>query len=160
MTTSALTDVWPIAATATNGCWSNTTFGTGVVMVVSAKAELAGVVASDEAVIVTTPPLGMLDGAVYIVVIPLVVGFVENVPQGVPPQVAAHKILCPTGVAVAASVAVAPSPRLDGGGCVIAITMGALPTTLIVAAGAVIFPVTEVAVIVATVPTGAVDELA
>ena len=64
MVTVTLTGACAVEASVEGGCWVNVSEGGSLTIVVIAMPELAGVDAEEVAVMVTTPPVGTVAGAV------------------------------------------------------------------------------------------------
>jgi hypothetical protein len=110
---------------------------------------------TDVAVIVTSPPAGVVAGAVYTVAAPLAVGDTLNEPH-VPAGAQLHVTMPPASfVVVAATEAVRPVCSVTGGGVVIVIPTGG-GVIVTVSFAVLILSVTEVAVIVTLLPIGIV----
>ena len=162
MVTVALTGACAVAMRVEGGCWTKAIIGDGAVMLISATAALAGVVAAEEAVMVATPPVGIADGAVYVIDEPLAVcpevGL--KVPQGPAlPQVAVQFTPSPfeSLATVAVNVADPPSFKVLGGAEVMVTTIGAAVVTVAAAVADFVPSDTDVAVMVTVLPLGAVE---
>jgi hypothetical protein len=157
--TTALTVAWVPPANAVGGDCTNESDGGCTMIAVRAFAAFDGVVAGEDAVIVTSPPSGIVLGAVYIIWPPLAVcaGDKLKLPHPVtPPHVAVQFTprLPVLGATVAASTAVDPVPNAAGGTVDIVTTIGAIAITVATADADTVGSVVDLAVIVTVPPDG------
>jgi len=130
-------------------------------MLVSATAALAGAVAAEAAVMVTTPPVGVAVGAVYVIDPPLAVCAEAGLKLPHAPAVPQFAVqFTPSAfvslATVANSVAVPPSLKVAGGAVLSVTTIGGVGVMVALAVADLVGSDTDVAVRVTVFPLGAV----